>query len=104
MSIIDDLENQVSTTWDQVTSTGVPAVIAGVEDYASKQLASQAKQAQGQAQAALNQVIASSPPSTGVMASIQGMFTNIGVSTGLQKYGLYIILGGVAFFFVARKL
>lgn len=95
MSFLDDLGSKVSQTWTDVTSTGVPAVIAGAENYAAQQLSQQAQQNQQAANAAAAQVVASSPPSTGIMKSIQDAFASVGASTAVKQYG-GLMLAGVA--------
>lgn len=104
MSLVDDLQEKISNTWNDVTTTGIPAVIAGAEKYASDQLAAQAAQSQAQAQSALNQVVASSAPAQGVMGSIQNVLTDIGQGTFIKQYGIYIIIGAVALVIVGKKL
>jgi hypothetical protein len=103
-NILDDLERSVSNTWNQVTAVGVPAVVAAAEGYASEQLAGQARQSQAQAQAAVNQAVSAPGPSSGIMASIQKTFSQLGVGAAAKQYGVYMILGGVAMYFIIKKV
>ncbi|PWU11824.1 MAG: hypothetical protein C5B47_00240 [Verrucomicrobia bacterium] len=104
MGLLDDIGNQVSSAWNDVTTTGAPAVIAGIENYASKQLADQAVVNQKQAQKAVDQVIKSGQPSTGVMKSIQDMFTGIAQNQVIKDYGAYMIIGAIVLVIVIKKL
>ena len=104
MSFFDDLKSQVTNTWSDVTSVGVPAVIAGVENYASQQLASQAKQNQVQAQAAVSEVAAKPGTSSGVMLSIQNTFKDVAANEVVKNYGIYIVAGLIALIIIVRKV
>lgn len=93
MSFLDDLQEQVSNTWEDVTSTGVPAVVAGVENYAASQLSQQAKISQQSATRAAQQIAAQPGPSSGLMKSISDTFSNVGQSAVVKQYGVYILAG-----------
>lgn len=101
---VDSLENSVSSAWNSISSTGAPAVIAGVENYASQQLAQQATANQAQAQAAVQTAIKNGQPATGVMASIEGMFTNIAQGAVFKQYGLYIVGGAILAVLLIRRI
>lgn len=103
MSLLDDIGDQVSSAWNDVTSAGVPAVISGVEAYAGQQLNQAAGQSQAQATAAA-QVIASRPPATGLMASIQQAFGSVATTAFLKQYGLYIAVGGLGLYILIKKI
>lgn len=101
---MDDIENSVSSAWNSISSAGGPAVIAGVENYASAQLSTAAKTNQAASQAAVTAAVQNGGASTGVMASIQGMFSQIAQGTVFQQYGLYIVGGLIVVILVARKV
>lgn len=101
---MDDIENSVSSAWNSISSAGAPAVIAGVESYAADQLKGAAATNQAASQAAVQAAVANGGASTGVMASIQSMFSNIAQGTVFNQYGLYIIGGLVVVVLVARRL
>lgn len=103
-NFLDDLENQVSQTWNDVTSAGVPAVIAGVESYASQQLQQEATKNQASSQAAVQQVVSRPNTSTGVMASIQQTLGQVAQGAAFKQYGLYIVLGVLVVYVVAKKV
>ena len=103
MGLLDDVQAQVSTTWDNVTSAGAPAIIAGAENYAAQQLTQAATQSTQASQAAVNQIIATGGPSSGLMASIQGTLSGIAQGTFFKSYGLYIVIGGIALLVVGRR-
>lgn len=93
MSLLDDLGSSVSTAWDDVTTAGVPAVIAGAEAYAAQQLTQASTSSAAQATAAAKQIVANTPPATGIMASINNIFSGIGLNLAGNAYGLPIVLG-----------
>lgn len=97
MGLLDDLGAQVSSTWSDVTSSGVPAIIAGVENYASQQLSQNARQQAQQSQIAMQQVVSQPGPSNGVMASISKAFSDIGQNAAFKQYGPLILLSAAAF-------
>lgn len=99
MSLLDDIGAQVSSTWSDVTSTGVPAAIAGVENYAASQLTQQATVSTQAATAAASQIAAQPGPSSGIMKSISAAFTSVGQNVVVKQYGVYI-LGGAALLIV----
>jgi hypothetical protein len=101
---MDSLENDLDSAYNSISSAGTPAVIAGVENYASQQLAQQASANQTQAQAAVAAATKNGGASTGVMASIQSMFGSIAQGTVFNQYGLYIIGGLIVIILVARKV
>lgn len=93
MSFLDDLKDQVSDTWSDVTSTGVPAAIAGVENYAASQLSQQATVSQQAANKAAQQIASQPGPSSGIMKSISASFSNVAQSAIVKQYGVYILAG-----------
>lgn len=93
MSFLDDLQEQVSNTWNDVTSTGVPAIVAGVESYAAAQLNQQAKQNQAAATQAATQVMKQPGPSQGVFKSISDSLSSVGQSAAFKQYGVFIVAG-----------
>lgn len=104
MSLLDDLQKDVSTTWDNITSAGVPAVIAGAESYAATQLQTAAQQNQATSAKAVQQAVASGGPSSGLMASIEGVFGNIASGQVVKQYGAWIIIGGIVAIIVIKKV
>lgn len=104
MSFLDDMQAKVSDAWSDVTSAGVPAVVAGVESYGSQILADQARANQKQAQAAVSQIASQPGASSGIMASVQGVFKDLATTEGMKHYGPWILLGAVALLIVGKKL
>lgn len=103
MSLLDSLIDKVENAWNDVTETGVPALIAGAAQYGSEQLSQLAKEQQKQATNAMNQAVQSGQPSTGLFASIQSVFGNVAVDTGLKQYGVYILIGAAVIYIAAKK-
>ncbi len=103
-NILDDLSNSVSQAWKNVTSTGVPAVMSGIEQYGAQQLQQMAGESRAQAQAAANQVVSSPAPSSGVAQSINSVLNGIASNAVLKQYGVYILVGGVVAILVIRRL
>lgn len=96
MGLLDDIGSQVSSTFDDITSTGSPAIIAGIEQYGAQQLLGAAAQNQKAATQAAAAVLAKpGAPATGLLASIQGMFGSVGTSAALTQYGPEILMGVV---------
>lgn len=104
MSIIDDLQNSVDSAWKDITTTGVPAVIAGAENYAADQLKGQAQQNQAQAQAAVQAAVQSQGAATGIGASINQVMSQIAQGTVFKQYGLYIIAGVLVVMIAGRRI
>ncbi len=104
MGLFDNLSSEVSSAWNNVTSTGAPAVIAGVEQYGASILTQQATQSTAQAQAALAQVASQPGSSSGIMQSIESSFKNIVTTQGLKTYGPYIIIGLIAVLYIGKKV
>lgn len=102
--ILDDLEASVSQTWNDVTSAGTPAVIAGVEAYAAQQLSQEAASNQAASTAAVNQVIAQKGPSSGIMASISQTLGQVAQGAVFKQYGLWIVVGVLGFYIVVKKV
>jgi hypothetical protein len=103
MSLLDDVQTKVSQTWNDVSSTGGPAVIAGIENYAAQQLSQAAHENQTQAQSAVNQIVSQGGPSSGIMASINGVMGQIAQGAFFKEYGLYILGGAVVAYLVLRR-
>jgi len=104
MGFLQDMGSQVSQTWNDVTSTGAPAIIAGVENYAAQVLSQQAQQNSTQAQQAINQVVGQPGPSQGIMASINKSFGDLGQNAALKQYGPLLIFGAIGFLAVGMFL
>lgn len=104
MSLIDDIEKKVSDTFHDVTSTGAPAVIAGIENYAADQLKGMAQKNQNASQAAVQQVLAQPGPSSGIMASINNVMSEVAQGAFFKQYGGWIILGMVATVIIVKKV
>ena len=104
MSLLDDIKSKVEHVWNDVSTTGAPAIISAIEQYGSDQLESLANQSKAQAQKGVNQIIASGQPSTGLMASIQNVFGGVATDTFLRQYGAMLLVGGVVAFVVLRKV
>lgn len=102
--ILGDLESQVDSAWNGISSAGAPAVIAGIENYAADQLKGQAATNQAASQAAVTAAVKSGGQATGIMKSINDAFGNIAQGTVFKQYGLYIIGGAVVLLIVGRKL
>lgn len=101
---MDDIESSLSSAFNSISSTGAPAVIAGVENYAAQQLTTAANTNQAASQAAVKAAIASGQPATGVLASIENSFKGIAQGTFFQQYGLYVVAGIVVIAIVAKKV
>lgn len=104
MDILGDLESQVNSAWNGISSAGAPAIIAGVENYAADQLKGQAAQNTAASQAAVTAAVKSGGQATGIMKSIQDSFGSIAQGTVFKQYGLYIIGGVVVLLLVGRKI
>jgi len=104
MSIVDDLENQVSSGWNSISSAGAPAVIAGAENLAIQTLQQDAAKNQAASQQAVNKAVQSGGPSSGLMASIQNVFGQVAQGAVFKQYGLYIIGGVIVLLIVGRRI
>lgn len=104
MGLLDDLEAKVSNAWNDISTTGAPAVIAALEQYGSDQLESLAKQSKAQAQAAVNQTVSSGQPSSGLMASINSVFGGVATNTFFHQYGAMLLIGAAVGYIVLRKV
>lgn len=89
-------EKSVSDTWGTITSTGVPAVLAGIEQYGANQLNSMAKDDASQAQTAAQNMMQNGQPAPGVLGAIQNMFKSTFTGAAAKQYGTWAIIGVAA--------
>lgn len=104
MALSDDISNAISATWNQVTSTGVPAVLAAGEAYGAAQLNGMAQSNVVAATSATKAAMSGPSAAPGsFQASLSNVFSQIAGNAVLKQYGAYIVIGVVAFI-VIRKL
>lgn len=92
--ILGDASKAVEDAWGAVTTTGVPAVLAGVEEYGADLLRGLAQDHRQEATANAQVLMQGTGANAGgVMGAIQDAFQGIGQSAALKNYGPYIIAG-----------
>jgi len=101
---LSSLENEVSSSWNSISSAGAPAVIAGVENYAASQLTQDASQEQSQSQAAVQAAVKAGGTPSPLMQSIQNVFGQIAQGTVFKQYGLYIVGGAIIAVILIRRI
>jgi hypothetical protein len=91
------VSGQIENQWNDAKVTLVPALEASLETQAAQALTGMAKTSTQTATAGANMIASRPPPPPGSFgATFSGIIGNIGTSVGGAKYGLPIVLGGVA--------
>jgi len=105
MALSDDLSNAISSAWNQVTTTGIPAVIAAGEAYGATQLQGMAQANVASATAAAKAIMSSPGATTGSFAAtLNGVFSQIAGNAVIKQYGLPLAIGAIILFIVIRKI
>ncbi len=93
--IFGDAQDAISDAWGHVTETGVPAVLAGIEQYGANQLSQMAQSHSQQAAAATQKVLQGPPPDpNSLLGSISNSFGQVFQTASVKQYAPWILVGG----------
>lgn len=91
--LFGDAQKAVSNTVGTLEKTGVPAVLAGLEQYGADQLTSMAKANDAVAQQGVTDLLNSPSANSGIVTALKNAFSGVATSTVMKNYGGYIVMG-----------